>query len=206
MLRLVEIAQRKRVLDLGTGYGIIASELCRRTSGSVIALDVSREALKSIDVTAVCGDARRLPFLSGTFDLAFSQNVLLWIHEQESVVEQVNRVLIPGGSWLLFEPDYGGMIEFPDEASRIWIDVLQRNGADPFIGRRLPSLLKKAGFRTRIELLPRLSPPADQRFDFLLEMQLTQEERSRIQSIQNQVFDGVPVSHLPYFMIIADRP
>ena len=208
MLRLAEIARRKRVLDLGAGFGAITDELRRRTSGVVIALDRSKEAFTSIEKPAVCGDANQLPFHNASFDLVFSQNVLLWIQAPEFVVEQVNRILISGGVWVLFEPDYGGMIEYPLETSKIWIDALTRAGGDPYIGRRMPSLLEQIGFRIRIELLPHLLPPSTERFDFLEELPLTEEERSKISAVRTHSqssFGEQQISHLPYFLIIAER-
>src|ERR1700758_5007087 len=102
MLRLAEIAQRNRVLDLGAGYGIITAELRRRTSGTVIALDHSKAAVSEIPPPAVCGDASELPFCADSFDLVFSQNLLLWISSVESVIEEVRRILHTNGVWVLF--------------------------------------------------------------------------------------------------------
>jgi SAM-dependent methyltransferase len=209
LLRLAEIARRKRVLDLGAGYGAITEELRRRTSGLVIALDRSKEVLSFIEKPAVCGNAVQLPFQNATLDLVFSQNVLLWIPKPEDVVDHVHRILISGGVWVLFEPDYGGMLEYPYETVPIWIDALTRAGGDPYIGRRMPSLLEQNGFRSRIELLPRLIPPTIERFDFLEELPLTREERSKVKATREQSrnFSGAQqISHLPYFLIIAERP
>jgi SAM-dependent methyltransferase len=204
ILRLAEIATRKRVLDLGAGYGIITSELRRRTSGIVIALDPIMEAIRNIERPVVAGDASRLPFLSGSFDLIFSQNVLMWIRESQKAVAEVFRILDTKGVWVSFEPDYGGMIEFPDETRNIWLDALVRSGADPLIGRRLPSLLEVAGFRLRIELLPRLMPASAERFDFLQELPLTDEERAEMDRLK-ALSDAHSISHLPYFLIIAEK-
>ncbi len=48
---------------------------------------------------------------------------------------------------MAIEPDYGGMIEYPPEiaAKDIWINALTRAGADPFMGRKLPGMLRCAG-------------------------------------------------------------
>jgi len=205
ILRVAEIARRKRVLDLGAGYGIITEELRRRTSGMVVALDYSREALRSIPNFSVCADATQVPFQSASFDFVFSQNVLLWIPNPERVVDQISRVLTSDGVWVLFEPDYGGMIEHPFDSSAIWRNALIRAGADPMVGRRLPSLLEEVGFQTRVELLPRLMKASAERFDFLEELSLTEEERLKIETYR-KVSSPQQISHLPYFLIIAERP
>ena len=207
ILRLAGIAQRKSVLDLGSGYGIITQELRRRTSGNVFALDQSLSAISGIQ-PCVCADASKLPFRDTSFDCVFSQNLLLWISSAEVVVEGVHRVLKSHGVWVLFEPDFGGMIEHPAEieSKDIWIASLLRAGADPLIGRKLPALLQKAGFRVTTEFLPRLEKASSNRLDFLSELDLTDPEKERLNQIRNACQDRDSISHLPYFLIIAERP
>jgi SAM-dependent methyltransferase len=209
LLRLVEIAQRKTILDLGCGYGIVSEELRRRTSGTVVALDLSVQALSGLH-HSVCANAMELPFSEQSFDLIFSQNVLLWIRFKEDVIKEAHRVLKKEGVWVLLEPDYGAMIEYPREveSSWIWTNALKRHGGDPKIGRKLPLLLRAENFNVRTELLPRLEPPSMARFDFLTELDLTKEEQRQVQRIQRVSEALSPadyVCHLPYFLIIAER-
>jgi SAM-dependent methyltransferase len=197
------------VLDLGCGYGIVTEELRRRTSGTTVGLDRSLQALTGLPF-AVCGNAAKLPFQNQTFDLIFSQNVLLWIRSKEDVIKEAYRVLKKHGLWVMLEPDYGAMIEYPREVESawIWIDALKRSGADPRIGRKLPLLLRAEDFSVRTEFLPRLENPSIVRFDFLSELELTKEEERQLQRIQRLSQTLSPadyVCHLPYFLIIAER-
>jgi ubiquinone/menaquinone biosynthesis C-methylase UbiE len=209
ILRLAEIAQRKSVLDLGCGYGVVTEELRRRTSGNVVALDRSLKPLSGLP-SSVCANALSMPFQEQSFDLIFSQNVLLWIRHKEDVIKEVHRVLKKNGVWVLLEPDYAAMIEHPPDvkSSQIWIAALERSGADPKIGRKLPLLLLGADFSVRTELLPRLENPRMERFDFLSELELTKEEERQLQRIQRVSQALSPdsyICHLPYFLIIAER-
>jgi ubiquinone/menaquinone biosynthesis C-methylase UbiE len=213
ILRNAEIAQRRRILDLGAGYGLVSVELKRRTEGKVIAMDNSMQALSSFfaDVPVVCGDATQLPFPNRSFDLVFSQNVLMWTGRVEQVLREVARILEANGSWVLFEPDYGGMMEYPHETETrdIWIHVLHRHGADPVIGRKLPAMLAANGWMVRVELLPRLMSSHPSRFDFLQELPLNDEEKhalAEIRAVSEQISPAQQIAHLPYFLIIADRP
>jgi SAM-dependent methyltransferase len=72
------------IVEIGSGLGVDAIEIASR-GRSVIALDISREALKlmrerikgkGIDVIAVVGDALNLPFKSGSIDLIYHQGVM----------------------------------------------------------------------------------------------------------------------------------
>lgn len=212
LLRNAEIAKRKRVLDLGCGYGLVVPELKRRTDGMVVGLDRALFALSSFiaDTPVVCADAVGLPFPTHTFDLVFSQCVLMWARKITEIAREVHRIMTRDGAWVLFEPDYGGMMEYPSElqTSDIWVRALHRAGADPYIGRKLPGILSAAGFMVRVELLPRLFFPKNARFDFLEEMNLTPEEIRHVhqmRDIADEINPTQQVAHLPYFLIVADR-
>ena len=212
ILRNAEIAKRKQVLDLGAGYGFVIPELRRRCAGKVFALDRSLQALSSFiaNVPVACGDATRLPFLHRTFDLVFSQNVLLWTQRITEVIGEVRRILVSGGSWVLLEPDYGGLVEYPPEIEtmHLWLSALHRSGADPFVGRKLPPMLDAAGFMVRVELLPRLYASRPERFEFLAGLPLTSQERKALEEVKRiseEINPAQQVAHLPYFLIIADR-
>jgi len=214
LLRLVHIARSRSVLDLACGIGAVTKELVRRSAGRIVALDRQRSAMAD-SVTRfsgahrLCGDAAHLPFNSDAFDLVFCQFSLLWINVPETIAE-VRRVLEPGGVWVAIEPDYGGMIEHPPEiATRtIWLSALKRCGADPEIGRKLPGLLRRAGFSVRVDLLDRLEPPSAVRYRFLHELRLTLEEKNALsQAEQNDslVSDSDRLAHLPMFLITATK-
>lgn len=96
-----------RVLDVGGGTGRIAAEL-RSNGGRVVVLDASRpmlaQARRKDGLTLVQGSATALPFLDGAFDLVVCVDALHHLPEPERVVEEVARVLRPGGR--LFIQDY----------------------------------------------------------------------------------------------------
>ncbi|MBN2003115.1 MAG: methyltransferase domain-containing protein [Anaerolineae bacterium] len=217
LLRQVAVARRRRVLDLGAGYGAVTAELTRRAGGLVIALDRAVAALRAngagffAGAGRVGGEAARLPFETGAFDLVFTQLTLLWTQPVEPVLDEVWRVLAPGGALVALEPDYGGMIEHPPEiaARDLWCAALARVGADPLIGRRLPGLLAARGFAVSVALFDTLAEPALTRFDFLRDLPLTDEEAAALQRVEqiarqsgNQ---GRQVAHLPFFLITAIR-
>jgi SAM-dependent methyltransferase len=217
LLRQVGIARRKRVLDLGAGYGAVTGELVRRAAGPVVALDCAVAALRE-GVAAFAGaqraggDARRLPFADAVFDLVFTQLTLLWIQPVTCVLDEIHRVLRSGGTLVALEPDYGGMIEHPPEiaARELWLSALERAGADPLIGRALPGLLAARGFTVNVGLFESLYAPAMARFDFLRDLPLTAAEALALETIETEALvrrsPWVQIAHLPFFLVTALKP
>jgi SAM-dependent methyltransferase len=212
LLRRVQIARRRRVLDLACGSGAVTAELVRRCGGRVVVLDRSRRALASGDTgfagaLRVRGDAVRLPFARGSFDLVFCQFALMWL-DAVAAVREIGRVLKPGGVLVAVEADYAAMIEHPAELATagLWLAALSRAGADPRTGRKLPGLLAAGGFRVRVDLLDRLVGPSRERFDLLRELPLTEGELQalrRIEAADAACDDAGRVVHLPMFLVTA---
>lgn len=133
----------------------------------------------------------------------------MWL-EASVVVEEIRRVLQPGGLLVAVEPDYGGMIEHPPEiaARDLWLAALARAGADPQVGRKLPGLAAAAGFHLRVDLLERLDCPSAARFDLLRGLPLSEAEKEtlrRIETADTACADSQPVVHLPMFLITAEK-
>jgi len=73
------------------------------------------------------------------------------------------RVTRSGGAVLICaEPDYGGRIDYPDLPLGRWqAEALRREGADPWMGRKLRSLLSAAPVRhAEVGVIPGLWDPA----------------------------------------------
>ncbi len=214
LLRRVRIGRQRRVVNLGCGFGWEAEELARRAGGRIIALDADHAALVTGQsllgpADRLCADAHRLPFVPDSLDVVFCQFVLLWLR-LGAAIQEIGRVLRPGGWLAAIEPDYGGLIEHPRAlATRaVWIAALRRAGADPFVGRRLPGLLARAGFQVEVRLLDRLEPPSPARFALLAELPLCEAETKRLRAAQAADAACDPaerVAHLPVFLIAARK-
>jgi SAM-dependent methyltransferase len=215
LLRQVGIARRKRVLDLGASYGAVTGELVRRAGGMVVALDRAVVALRDgaafSGAARTGGDARWLPFADAAFDLIFTQLTLLWVQPVTCALDEIRRVLRPGGALVALEPDYGGMIEHPPEiaACELWLSALERAGADPLIGRKLPGLLAARGFTVSVGLFESLYAPSTTRFDFLRDLPLTAAEALTLERIEMEAVvrrnSWAQVAHLPFFLVTAIR-
>ncbi len=91
-----------RLLDAGCGSGKMAVPLAR-AGYRVVGMDLVREGLLEMkgkaDVELVEGDARSLPFGDGTFEGVVCYDVLqhLLEPERQAAVNEISRVLVPGG-------------------------------------------------------------------------------------------------------------
>ena len=111
---------------------------------------------------------------------------------------------------MALEPDYGAMIEEPDLGLRVvWLDALERAGAEPLIGRMLPRMAQEAGLEPWVEFahIPRPAEPAA--LDLLAELPLTVLERERVagaREIISRAGEGWSVFlHVPWLLVVAER-
>lgn len=104
----------KLVLDLGSGPGHFAEALT--TAGAtVVAADWNQshaDAVAARGIGAMRADATRLPFADATFDGVFCSNLLEHVASSTAVMDEVERVLAPGGwawvSWTNWYSPWGG--------------------------------------------------------------------------------------------------
>jgi ubiquinone/menaquinone biosynthesis C-methylase UbiE len=106
-----------RMLDVGTGTGLLSLEARRRLGpdGMVVALDVSldcltqcREAARAEEgssrLALVQADTQALPFPDSSFDAVTARSVLIYVGDRVRAMREFNRVLRPGGHASVFEP------------------------------------------------------------------------------------------------------
>ena len=215
LLRQVGIAHRRCVLDLGAGYGAVTGELARRSGGAVVALDRAIHALRA-DATPfagahrVGGDAALLAVSpDGAFDLVFTQLTLLWVSPLERALDEIARILAPGGALVAL----GAGLRRADRTSarnrraRFVDRRITRAGADPYIGRKLPEMLAARGFSVNVGLFDTLYAPSPARFDFLRDLPLTEAERATLEHIEQEALvrrsPWSQVAHLPFFLVTA---
>lgn len=159
------LGNARLVLDLGCGVGALLPRLGEAALGAtVVGLDRSEGmvALAPRDFPRLVGDATRLPLADQAFDLVTMVFMLFHLPDPAAALEEVRRVLRPGGSVGLLtwgnERDSRAWIE--------WVEELDAHGAAEFdeklawhelvnTPRKVTRLLRSAGFTdvtSRIEL------------------------------------------------------
>jgi sarcosine/dimethylglycine N-methyltransferase len=109
------VLKNKSVLDLGSGYGGAARVLAGEYGAKVTCLNLStvenernrqltREAGLDGKINVVDGSFDDVPFGNETFDLAWSQDAILHAPDRRAVLDEITRVLRPGGELIFTDP------------------------------------------------------------------------------------------------------
>lgn len=96
---LIAAVSSRRALDVGTGTGRYLPVLAETRARTIVGLDLSMAMLARHEggTPRVCGDACRLPFADGAFDLVVSSLMVGDIEHLDDWVREAARVLAPAG-------------------------------------------------------------------------------------------------------------
>jgi len=108
-----------RILDIGCGTGAMLDNMSGY--GDVVGADFSEEALKfcrerNRDTPLVRSDACRLPFATNTFDVITAMDIVEHIGDDKAAMQEICRVLKPGGRVFITVPAYRSLWSEHDEA------------------------------------------------------------------------------------------
>lgn len=158
---LLALSAGMAVLDVGCGIGRDAESLAAQVglSGRVVGIDSSRELIDQavartaplgLPVTFQLGNAQAMDFPDNSFDAARIDRVLQHLADPARAVNEMARVVRPGGRVVALEPDWemvavnGGDVTVGRAVQRHAIEVTIANGT---IGRELRRLLVGVGCR-----------------------------------------------------------
>jgi ubiquinone/menaquinone biosynthesis C-methylase UbiE len=158
----MDIDARSDVLDLGCGTGIAARSIAGRPGfkGQVLGIDLSEHLVQAAARLAAdeglaqrvrfkAGDSHGLDLQPASFDAVIAHTLFSHLDDPAQVLAEMRRVLRPAGVIAIFDGDYASLtFELGDEAHSRRMDeaLIASLVTNPRIMRRLPRLLRQAGF------------------------------------------------------------
>lgn len=182
------LTRGQSAIDLGCGPSGIIDLLAERVApgGRVVGLDadpahvaMAREFAAGRElggVEVIEADARHTGLPPDSFDLVHGRTLLVTIPDPAEVVAEMRRLARPGGWVVGLEADAEHSLCYPahpawDRLCEIFRTAFSRNGADPFIGRRMLALYREAGLAgVDAECLAPVHPPGNSRRTIRLDL------------------------------------
>jgi ubiquinone/menaquinone biosynthesis C-methylase UbiE len=175
VLALLAAQQGERVLDVGSGPGLLVASLADAVGagGAVHGLDPSapmnalaRELVGTRPWARIDdGDALDLPYPDGSFDAAVSTQVYEYVADIPRALAELRRVLRPGGRALVLDTDWDSVVWHAADRDlhRRVLAAWEEHLVHPHLPPALPGSLRRAGFRvTGRHLIPLFNPTYEQ--------------------------------------------
>jgi SAM-dependent methyltransferase len=159
ILRALALQRGERVIDIGSGPGLLACEMAAAVGadGLVCGVDVSESMLAlarartpsagSAPLDYQAAGAHTLPYEDAGFDVAVCTQVYEYVDDVPAALLELGRVLRPGGRALVLDTDWDSIVwassdeERMDRVLAAWDEHL----VDPHLPRTLTRLLLDAG-------------------------------------------------------------
>lgn len=135
------------VLDLGGFDGLISKLLIQRNPRQTIVVDLDMSGLRDAQAcgpTCLQASALNLPFKNASVDQVLCLDLIEHVQQDQTVLEEIARVLRPGGKVLLTTPCAEFHLPFTsrEQVNKAWGHV--RNG---YSNRDLETLFERAGIQ-----------------------------------------------------------
>ena len=165
-LQRLELVGGEKILDVGSGLGQFTRAMARVAgpSGRVIGIERSQEQLMEARRLAAAdqeenlvdfrqGSATALPLRReewGGFDIVHTRFLLEHVKDPLAVVRMMVEAASPAGKIILQDDDHDVLRIFPEPEGfydlwEAYIRSYSKAGNDPYVGRRLVSLLHESG-------------------------------------------------------------
>lgn len=166
------VTPESRVLDLGCGAGPVLAELrrhgvaCEGLDYSDDMLDNARTRLRSLgldDAGLRQGDCRNTPYPSASFDVVVCLGVISYIEDYDPVLDEIERLLKPGGTTLIsFRSAHNPILSDPVALGKRVLRTL----LTPLLGRRTPAPFEIGRFLDHREVTARIEARGLRYVDF----------------------------------------
>ena len=158
----------ERVLDVGSGLGQFTRAIARAVGSKGYVLGIEREAQQLKEAIQQAyedggeklvefrqGDALKLPMWEsewGYFDIVLARFLLEHISNPMGAVSEMVKAVRPGGRIVLMDDDHANFRLWPEPVGfhslwQAYVRLYDRFGNDPYVGRRLVSILHDSGVK-----------------------------------------------------------
>jgi ubiquinone/menaquinone biosynthesis C-methylase UbiE len=171
--RSLAVQEGERILDHGSGPGLLACELAVEvgSGGRIVGVDVSAEMNAIADRRIVAagladrvevteGDVVALGFADASFDAAVSTQVIEYVADVDAALGELRRVLRPGGRLVALDTDWDTLIWSAHDQSRATriAEAWRAHAPHPNLPRSLIPRLRAHGFTVQeVRTIPLLN-------------------------------------------------
>jgi arsenite methyltransferase len=171
VLKTLELRKGDRVLDIGSGPGLLAHDMAASVGrdGRVCGVDISEDMLAMSRKRCADqpwtefkkADATNLPYPDDSFDAAVSTQVYEYVADIPAALAELYRVTRRGGRVVVLDTDYGSLVLHTEDEARM--ERVLSAWDEHFVHARLPRTLSRqlrdAGFTIRQrDLIPMFNP------------------------------------------------
>ena len=171
VLQVLNLAPGENVLDIGSGPGLLASEMAQTVGphGRVSGIDVSRSMVAM--ATRRCSaqpwaqfqtaSATELPYAGESFHAAVSTQVYEYVLDIPAALSELHRVLRPRGRAVILDTDYGSLVIHTEDSPRMAriLHAWDEHFTHANLPRSLSRQLREAGFAIRERMaIPMFNP------------------------------------------------
>ena len=171
MLKALQLREGERVLDVGSGPGLLAYDMAASVGrdGHVCAIDISEDMLAMSRKRCAAepwtefqrANATDLPYPDNAFDAAVSTQVYEYVADVPAALAELYRVTRPGGRAVILDTDYGSLVIHTGNKARMervlsaWDEHFVHAGLPRMLSRHL----REVGFTIRHrDVIPMFNP------------------------------------------------
>ena len=159
LLEPAALAEGLAVLDFGAGPGFMALAIADIVgpSGQVHGVDLNarfvadatRRAAGRPNVAFHHVEGTAIPLPDAAVDRAICKNVLEYVPDLDATLDEIKRVLAPGGRIHIIDSDWGFVVVEPWDKAAVerFFAAAAPAFKEPHIGRKAPGLLARHGFQ-----------------------------------------------------------